>query len=190
MESFCLGSGSYGGDGCLESNFQHIKLYWLQCGTWEGNWKQYKQSIKLSGHAWLCTSGEARGRVATLITEGNGGDAHQSDDADVFMDGELRRMDAREGDRAVWARWFIATQLWWHSEMPYWNPTVYLNHFPKDLCAVGKVTSCFSSRLCVGFSASNHGSALTDIRAHREHFDWLMLLSHLALKSRHAFKSE
>jgi len=41
------------------------------------------------------------------------------DDADVFMGGELRSMDALEGDKAVWARWFIATQLWWYSEMPY-----------------------------------------------------------------------
>lgn len=61
--------------------------------------------------------------MATLITEGNGGDAVQSDNANVFMGGELKKMDAREGDRAVWARWFIATQLWWHSEMPYRSPS-------------------------------------------------------------------
>lgn len=63
------------------------------------------------------------GRVATLITGGNGGDADQSDNADVFRGGEFRRMAAREGDRVVWARWFIATQLWWHSEMPYCSPS-------------------------------------------------------------------
>lgn len=54
-----------------------------------------------------------------MITGGDDGHAIQSDDSlrnvDVFRGGELRRTDAQEGDREAWARWFIATQLWWNS---------------------------------------------------------------------------
>lgn len=42
-------------DGHLENNVHNIKFYWAQQGTQRGNWKQYKQIIKLAGQNWLGT---------------------------------------------------------------------------------------------------------------------------------------
>ena len=42
-------------DGHLENNIHNIKFYWAQQGTQRGNWKQYKQIIKLAGQNWLGT---------------------------------------------------------------------------------------------------------------------------------------
>ena len=42
-------------DGHLENNIHNIKFYWAQQGTQRGNWKQYKQIIKLAGQNCLGT---------------------------------------------------------------------------------------------------------------------------------------